>query len=101
MLAEVATRVGRNDDARKLLERCLELAPGFAAARYNYAVVLHRSNDAAGALVQIERLLEADPRNPSYRNLHAVILSHIGEYSARSKFTRSCSVNTPLTARPG
>ena len=29
MLAEVATRVGRNDDARKLLERCLELAPGF------------------------------------------------------------------------
>ena len=80
MLAEVAIRVGRNDDARKLLERCLELAPGFMAARYNYALLLHRSNDAAAALVQVLRLLEADSRNPSYRNLHAVILSYIGEY---------------------
>jgi predicted Zn-dependent protease len=80
MLAEIAVRVGRNDDARKLLERCLELAPGFTAARHNYALVLHRSNDAAGALDQVLRLLAADPRNPSFRNLHAVILSHIGEY---------------------
>ncbi len=80
MLAEVAARVGRSDDARKLLERCLELAPGFTAARHNYAFLLHRNNDAAGALVQVLRLLEADSRNPSYRNLHAVILCHIGEY---------------------
>ena len=81
MLAEVATRVGRNDDARKLLERCLELAPGFTAARYNYALVLHRSNDAGGsARPGAEPLLKADPHNPSYRNLHAVILSYIGEY---------------------
>jgi tetratricopeptide (TPR) repeat protein len=80
MLAEVAVRVGRNDDAQKLLERCLELAPGFTAARHNYALVLHRSNNAAAALEQVLRLLAADPRNPSFRNLHAVILSHIGEY---------------------
>ena len=80
MLAEVAARVDRKDDARKLLERCLELAPSFAPARYNYAVLLHRNNDATGALVHIEHLLDADPRNPSYRNLHAVILSHVGEY---------------------
>ena len=26
------------------------------------------------------RLLKADPHNPSYRNLHAVVLSYIGEY---------------------
>jgi tetratricopeptide (TPR) repeat protein len=80
MLAEVAVRVDRKDDALKLLERCLELAPSFAAARYNYAVLLQRNNDAIGALHQIERLLAVDPRNPSYRNLHAVILSHVGEY---------------------
>jgi predicted Zn-dependent protease len=35
MLAEVAVRCGRYEDAGKLLQRCLELAPGFAAARYN------------------------------------------------------------------
>ena len=47
MLAEVAMRVGRDEDARNLLERCLELAPGFTPARYQLAVVLHRQNDAA------------------------------------------------------
>jgi tetratricopeptide (TPR) repeat protein len=80
MLAEVAIRCGRNDDARNLLERCLELAPSFTAARYNYAFLLHRSSDPVGALAQIERLLAADAGNPAYRNLHAVVLSHIGEY---------------------
>jgi predicted Zn-dependent protease len=32
LLAEVAARLGRFTDAEELLERCLELAPGFAAA---------------------------------------------------------------------
>ena len=68
------------EDAQKLLERCLELAPGFAAARYNYAMLLHRLNDPERALAQVERLLSANPRNPGYRNLCAVILSRVGEY---------------------
>ena len=37
MLAEVAARIGRYADAENLLTRCLELAPGFKAARHNYA----------------------------------------------------------------
>jgi len=80
MLAEVAVRVGRDDDALRLLERCLELAPGFLPARYNLAVVLHRRNEAGRAQQEIECLLAADPHNPAYRNLAAVILSRIGEY---------------------
>jgi tetratricopeptide (TPR) repeat protein len=90
MLAEVAVRLGRLEDAARLLERCLELAPGFAAARYNYAVLLHRRNDPGAALAEIERLLAVDPRSPSYRNLHAVILSRVGEY------TRSIEVYAQL-----
>ena len=81
MLAEVAVRCGRLEDAAHLLRRCLELAPGFAAARYNYAVLQHRRNDPAAALAEIERLLAVDPRSPSYRNLQAVILSRVGEYT--------------------
>ena len=50
MLAEVAARLGRDDDAIKLLERCLELAPNFTPALYNYAVLLHRRNESARAL---------------------------------------------------
>ena len=80
MLAEVAVRCGRNEDAENLLLRCLELAPSFVAARYNLAVILHRRNDPNNALVEIEKALAAEPENPSYRNLCAVILSRIGEY---------------------
>jgi tetratricopeptide (TPR) repeat protein len=85
MLAEVAMRLGREEDAENLLLRCLELAPSFAAARYNYAILLHRRNDSAAAIVELEQLLAAEPQNPSYRNLHAVTLSRIGEYERSSR----------------
>jgi tetratricopeptide (TPR) repeat protein len=79
MLAEVAGRLGRDDDAELLLSRCLELAPGFHAARQNHAFVLNRCNRHAEALGEVEALLAADPGNPGYLNLKAVILSRIGD----------------------
>ncbi len=80
MLAEVAARVGRDEDAEHLLARCLELAPGFHAARQNYALVLFRGNKPAEAMAEIDALLAIDAANPGYRNLKAVILSRIGDY---------------------
>jgi predicted Zn-dependent protease len=50
MLAEVAGRLRRYTDAQQLLERCLELAPSFDAARHNYAMVLNRQSKSAAAL---------------------------------------------------
>ena len=44
MMAELAARVGRNEQAIVLLQRCLELAPGFAMARHHYALMLDRGN---------------------------------------------------------
>jgi tetratricopeptide (TPR) repeat protein len=82
MLAEVAARIGRYADAETLLARCLELAPGFSAARHNYAMVLHRQHKPEAALAQVDRLLVDDPRNPGCRNLRAAILGRIGEYEA-------------------
>ncbi len=84
MLAEVAARLGRYDDAEKLLARCLELAPDFDAARHNYAGVLNRANKPAEALAQAEILIARDARNPSYRALHAAVLSQLGEYEKAS-----------------
>jgi len=81
MLAEVAGRLRRYADAQELLERCLELAPSFDAARHNYAVVLNRQSKAAEALAQVERLLVKEPRNPGYRNLQAAILAHVGDFA--------------------
>jgi len=81
MLAEVAARLGRDDDALALLTRCMELAPGFHAARKNLAQVLNRGNRHAEALEQVETLLASEPAHPSYLNLKAVILGRIGDYA--------------------
>jgi tetratricopeptide (TPR) repeat protein len=80
MLAEVAMRLGRNEDAENLLARCLELSPSFHAARQNYALALHRANKPAAALAEIERLLAHEADNPGYLNLKAVVLCRIGDY---------------------
>ena len=80
MLAEVAARLRRYGDAEQLLARCIELAPGFTAARYNYATVLHRQNKPAEALAQLDQLLTAEPGHPGYRNLQAAVLGRLGEY---------------------
>jgi tetratricopeptide (TPR) repeat protein len=80
MLAEVAGRLGRYIDAENLLARCLELAPSFNAARFNYALALHRQAKYVPALREIEMLTAAEPHNSAYRNSKAVILGMIGEY---------------------
>ena len=80
MLAELAARLGRNDEAALLLEHALERAPGFDAARQNYAVVLNRGNRHAEALAEIDRLLERDPGNQPLRNMRAVVLGKLGDF---------------------
>jgi predicted Zn-dependent protease len=85
MLAEVAARLRRFADAQLLLERCLELAPSFDAARHNYATVLNRQGKAAAALPQVEQLLSREPRNPGYRNLKAAVLANLGDYTGSAQ----------------
>ena len=84
MLAEIASRLGRYEDAEKLLARAIELAPSFAAARHNYASVLYRQNRPGDALVQAELLLKSDARNPGFRALQAATLAQLGEYDRAS-----------------
>jgi len=81
MFAEVAARLRRFGDAETLLLRCLELAPSFAAARHNYAMVLFRQNRPLEALRETEILLGAEPHNPGYRNLQAAVLAKLGDYA--------------------
>jgi cytochrome c-type biogenesis protein CcmH/NrfG len=80
MLAQIAIRIGRHEDAQHLLERCLELAPSFREARQNYALVLQRDNKPAQALAELDILLAHDPGNPAYRILKAASLCRVGEY---------------------
>ena len=80
MLAEVAMRLDRAEDAERLLTRCLELAPGFREARYNYAVALHRLNKPGEAIVELDRLLAEEPADSASRNLKAAVLCRTGDY---------------------
>jgi len=84
MLAEIASRLGRYEDAETLLARAIALAPSFAAARHNYASVLYRQNKPGEALAQAELLLKTDARNPGYRALRAAALGQLGEYGQAS-----------------
>ena len=80
MLAEAGSRLGRYADAELLLQRCLELAPGFGAARHNYASVLHRMGRFSDAIAQTEELLKQDPQNANARAIYAALLGRIGDF---------------------
>jgi tetratricopeptide (TPR) repeat protein len=66
ILADIGIQLNQFDDARHLLERCLQLAPEFHLARYNYAVVLVRQQKFDEALAEVEKLLALEPDNPRY-----------------------------------
>jgi tetratricopeptide (TPR) repeat protein len=99
MLAEVGGRLGRLDDAEKLLARAVELAPGFAEARHNYAIVLHRQNKPAQAIAEVDRLLARDSENPGYRILKAAALVRIGEYDEAAELYDAVLKAHPRQAR--
>lgn len=99
MFAEVAARLGRNEDALNLLARCLELAPSFQAARQNYALILHRNNQPEQALVEIERLLSAEPGHPGCRNLKAAVLCRIGDYERAIRIYTDLLEHYPRNAK--
>lgn len=80
ILADIGMKLGQFDDARSLLESCLELAPDFHLARHNYAVVLVRQQKLEPALVQVERLLAQEPGNPNFLILKGTILVRMGEH---------------------
>jgi Tfp pilus assembly protein PilF len=82
MLAEVAGRLGRVDDAASLLARALELCPSFREARRNYALMLQRQEKPLEALAQADRLLAETPDDPGLATLEAGILVRLGDFAA-------------------
>ncbi len=81
MLADIALKMGQLKDASHLLERCLELAPDFHAARHSYAIVLMRRQMPEAAMKEAEQLLAHDPENPNFLTIKAYILNRIGDQS--------------------
>ena len=80
MLAEVAARLGRYEDAGNLLARCLELSPSFHEARRAHAQVLQRQERPLEALAEAQRLMAIDANNPNHGMLIASILARLGDH---------------------
>ena len=80
LLAEVAIRCNSREDAEQILERCLEIAPDFRAARYRHAQILYEQNKGRRALPEIEALLRDAPGSFECLSLKAVVLGQTGEF---------------------
>ena len=75
LLAETLARLMRFEEAELILAHCVRLAPGFMAARQNYAQVLYELNKPEQAIEQLEKLLEWQPNDPKY--LSPLAASHV------------------------
>ncbi|HEX4740763.1 MAG TPA: sulfotransferase, partial [Caulobacteraceae bacterium] len=95
MLAEAGTRLGRYGDVEALLDRCLELAPGFEAARFNQALVLFRQQKGGPAIGHLRQLLAVSPNDPRYRNLMAASLGLVGDYDQAIEIYRALLAQFP------
>ncbi len=78
LMAMLAVRVARYDDAVALCSRALSLAPSFQPARELRARTLHRMNRFAEALSDVDTLLGGDPANASLSMLRAALLVRLG-----------------------
>ncbi|HEX4080633.1 MAG TPA: sulfotransferase [Rhizomicrobium sp.] len=77
LMADIARRNGRLDEAEQLLARCVERSPHAQGYRYNYALILKARNQPKRALVPLDELLDGDPRNPLFRDQKAKVLASV------------------------
>jgi tetratricopeptide (TPR) repeat protein len=78
--AHIAQQRNALDDAGRLLETILELAPHDRGARADYARVLIARQQYPQARAQITGLLELEPGNVAYRLLRATVCAGLAEH---------------------
>ena len=74
LLADVADGQDKEGEARRLMERVVCLAPGFAQGHEQLMRYLRASGDVEGALVHSFERLERSPNHPRYLAMHAGLL---------------------------
>jgi tetratricopeptide (TPR) repeat protein len=79
---EVAWRQGQIDQAVDLLNRTLEIAPGFTAARELLVRIIQMGHDVALALDHATILLDDEPDDPGHALLKASLQVRLGEQDA-------------------
>ena len=80
LLARIGIQRDALADAERLLESVLTLAPDYAAARADYAGVLHRRQKYLQARQETDTLLRFEPGNRDYLKLYAAACVGLGHY---------------------
>jgi tetratricopeptide (TPR) repeat protein len=79
LLARIGIRRDALDEAERLLESVLKLAPDYDAARADYAGVLNRRQKHLQARQETDRLLQLEPGNRRYLKLYAAACVGLGD----------------------
>ena len=80
LLARIGIERDVLDDAQRLFEGVLELAPDYAAARADYVRVLNERHLYPQAQREADKLLAADPANRDLRVLYALTCVGLGQH---------------------
>jgi tetratricopeptide (TPR) repeat protein len=81
LLARIGIQRDVLDDAERLLESVLKLAPDYGAARADYAGVLNKRQKYLQARREMDTLLRREPGNRGYLKLYAVACVGLGDYA--------------------
>lgn len=95
ILAVAAARRGDRATAERGLNECLELAPGFALARYDLARLLNAQQRLEETLPLVDRLLAGDPSNANYLSLKAQAIRFLGRNDEAIAIMRSLVAEHP------
>lgn len=98
LLANIARENEFTTDAEAMLQRVLELAEDYNAARYDYVVTLVDLHKHGRARDEAERLMSAEPTNRGVRVTYAGILLALGELDAAIALYRSLIGDMPADA---
>lgn len=79
LLARVRMALSRFEEAERLLQRSLQLAPGHARARHEYVRLLSRRRRQVEANSHAHALLTLEPANRAYRALYADTCVAVGD----------------------
>jgi tetratricopeptide (TPR) repeat protein len=80
LLGRICTARGLRDDAELLLEAVVQRAPGYRAARADYARALLDQHKYVRSRQEIQQLLEFDPGNRAYLRQYGEACIRLGDY---------------------
>jgi tetratricopeptide (TPR) repeat protein len=100
LLAMLGMKLFVYDDAEFLLESCVEFAPEYWLARYDYVNVLHKRQKFEKALEQAKILLDAYPNNHAFQLAYANENVAVGNFESALEIYDQVTEKHPAFAQP-